>query len=82
MVSADITLFVTNWFAIKDLDATVREHRESGQIITTSGDFWNLGTFPIGSRSYPRIGPHDLGIQIDIIGAFFSVRGPWGDGIL
>ena len=40
------------------------------------------GDFSIGSRSYPRIGPHDLGVQIDIIGGFLSVRVPWGEGVV
>ena len=41
-----------------------------------------MGTFPIGSRSYPRIGSHDLGIQIDIIDALLIHWGALGDGIM
>jgi len=37
-----------------------------------------LGTFPIGSRSYPRIRPHELAIQIDIIGALLFGQGDLG----
>ena len=33
------------------------------------------GTWVVGLRSYPRVRPHDLGIQIDIT-SFFFVRGP------
>ena len=49
-----------------------------GIIIVRLDRFWDLGTFPIGSRSYPRIRPHDLAIQIDIIGAFLFRQGALG----
>ena len=48
-----------------------------------------FGTFLVGLRSYPRVRPHDLGIQIDIttVEAFFLSGGPeemvsWGDPTL
>ena len=41
-----------------------------------------FGTFLVGLRSYPRVRPHDLGIQIDITSGFLFRQGPWGDGIM
>ena len=33
-------------------------------------------------RSYPRIGTHDLGIQLDIVGAFLFCQGALGGGLV
>ena len=51
---------------------------KSGLTIVRLDRFWDLGTFPIGSRSYPRIRPHELAIQIDIIGALLFGQGGLG----
>ena len=41
-----------------------------------------MGTFLVGLTSYPRSQPHDLGIQIDIIGALLFGQDSLGDGIV
>ena len=37
-----------------------------------------FGTFLVGLRSYPRVRPHDLGIQIDIISGLLFRQGTLG----
>ena len=50
----------------------------SGIIIVTLDGFGDLGTFLVGLTFFPRVGPHDLGIQIDIVGAFLLCQGTLG----
>ena len=50
----------------------------SGMIIVALDGFGDLGTFPVGMTLFPRVGPHDLGIQIDILGAFLLCQGTLG----
>ena len=51
---------------------------KSGIIIVTLDGFGDLGTFLVGLTFFPRVGPHDLGIQIDIVGAFLLCQGTLG----
>ena len=52
--------------------------QDPGQTITTSSDLWDLGTFLVELPFVPKVGPHDLGIQIDIVGAFLLCQGTLG----
>ena len=52
--------------------------RQSGLIIVTLDWFWDLGTFLVGSRLYPRTRPHNPSIQTDTTHASLSPQGALG----
>ena len=49
-----------------------------GLIIAYIGWIWEFWDFPLGSRFYPRIRPHNPAIQIDTIHATLFPQGPPG----